>query len=93
VFNLLLSTGLAACASVLHGGSSDVCGSGNLANRLKLASIDEVDRTRCLIHDSEQREEQLVERQAGLLEGGDEKRVYACGRQGGVAGKIVPDVT
>jgi hypothetical protein len=28
-----------------------------LANRLKLASIDEADRTRCLIHDLEQREE------------------------------------
>ena len=24
--------------------------------------------------------------------GGGEKRVYACGRQGGVAGKMVPDV-
>jgi hypothetical protein len=35
-----LSTGLAACASVLNGGSGDVCGPGNLANKLKLASID-----------------------------------------------------
>ena len=29
----------------------------------------------------------------GLLEGGDEKRVDACGRKGGVAGKLVADVT
>jgi hypothetical protein len=28
----------------------------------------------------------------GLLEGGDEKRVDACGRKGGVAGKLVADV-
>jgi hypothetical protein len=27
-----------------------------------------------------------------LLERGDEKRVDACGRQGGVAGKLVADV-
>jgi hypothetical protein len=40
VFNLLLSTGLAACASVLNGGSGCACGSRSLANRLKLASID-----------------------------------------------------
>jgi hypothetical protein len=29
----------------------------------------------------------------GLLEGGDEKRVDACGRKGGVAGKLVAGVT
>ena len=29
----------------------------------------------------------------GLLEGGDEKRVDACGRKGGVAGKLVADVS
>jgi hypothetical protein len=28
----------------------------------------------------------------GLLEGGDEKRVDACGRKGGVAGKLVAGV-
>jgi hypothetical protein len=27
------------------------------------------------------------------LRGGKEKRVYACGRQGGVAGKLVADVS
>jgi hypothetical protein len=35
----------------------------------------------------------LVEKKAGLLRGWEEKRVYACGRQGGVAGKLVADVT
>src|SRR2546429_2750760 len=62
VFDLLLPRGVAACASVLNGGSGDVCGPGNLANRLKLASIDLADHTRSLIHDLEQREGQLVER-------------------------------
>jgi hypothetical protein len=37
---LLLSTGLAACASILNNGSSDVYSPENLANRLKLAFID-----------------------------------------------------
>jgi hypothetical protein len=27
-----------------------------------------------------------------IRDGGDEKRVYACGRQDGVAGKLVADV-
>jgi hypothetical protein len=40
MFDLLLSTGLPADASVLHGGSGDAGGPGNLANRLELASID-----------------------------------------------------
>jgi hypothetical protein len=40
VFDLLLPTGLAADASVLHSGSGDAYGPGNLANRLELASID-----------------------------------------------------